>query len=207
MKKEAGRHSLRVLKALCCMLLQMIFRTSAKTQKARHFRRMYDKKVNVLGLSAVMGLPDTALPSEVQAGLPQLMGGALTLLSRLRDQEVPPTPLPFPPVERVSHDIPFLYPGSLPSHCICMLQSAPSSQGQTVAVCMNNLPCAVWLSTTSPGFETKNRTLTRQMIHQSLSLTSRVIFFPSHCFTLLPFGPFYKNSCFWQKHAEAIVSL
>ncbi|KAK9818968.1 hypothetical protein WJX74_009075 [Apatococcus lobatus] len=66
---------------------QMIFRTSQTTDKARHFRRMYDKKVNVLGLSAVMGLPDAVLPPEVQAGLPQLMAGALTLLVRLRDQE------------------------------------------------------------------------------------------------------------------------
>ena len=68
--------------------MQMIFRTSQKTDKARHFRRMYDKKVNVLGLSAVMGLPDSVLPAEVQAGLPQLMAGAITLLVRLRDQEV-----------------------------------------------------------------------------------------------------------------------
>lgn len=79
--------------------VQMIFRTSPTTNKARHFRRMYDKKVNVLGLSAVMGLPDAVLPSEVKAGLPQLMAGALTLLVRLRDQEVRPQPVnpPTPP--------------------------------------------------------------------------------------------------------------
>ena len=79
------------------MAVQMIFRTSQTTDKARHFRRMYDKKVNVLGLSAVMGLPDAVLPAEVQAGLPQLMAGALTLLVRLRDQEVTPHPPPPPP--------------------------------------------------------------------------------------------------------------
>lgn len=74
--------------------VQMIFRTSPTTNKARHFRRMYDKKVNVLGLSAVMGLPDAVLPAEVKAGLPQLMAGALTLLVRLRDQEVRPHHMP-----------------------------------------------------------------------------------------------------------------
>ncbi|KAK9839718.1 hypothetical protein WJX81_008385 [Elliptochloris bilobata] len=66
---------------------QMIFATQRRTGKHRHFRRMHDKKVNVLALAAVLGAPDAALPREVAAGLPQLMAGLLRLLVALKQQQ------------------------------------------------------------------------------------------------------------------------
>lgn len=66
----------------------MIFATQRRTGKHRHFRRMHDKKVNVLALAAVLGAPDAVLPREVAAGLPQLMAGLLRLLVALKQQQV-----------------------------------------------------------------------------------------------------------------------
>lgn len=68
--------------------MQMIFATQRRTGKHRHFRRMHDKKVNVLALAAIIGAPDTALPAEVAAGAPQLMAGLLRLLVALKQQQV-----------------------------------------------------------------------------------------------------------------------
>ena len=68
--------------------MQMIFATQRRTGKHRHFRRMHDKKVNVLALAAVLGAPDAVLPREVAAGLPQLMAGLLRLLVALKQQQV-----------------------------------------------------------------------------------------------------------------------
>lgn len=66
----------------------MIFATQRRTGKHRHFRRMHDKKVNVLALAAVLGAPDAVLPREVAAGLPQLMAGLLRLLVAMKQQQV-----------------------------------------------------------------------------------------------------------------------
>lgn len=65
---------------------QMIFATR-KTEGAKHFRRLYDKKVNVLGMAAVLTVPDESLPAEVAAGLPQLMAGLIKLLTSLKQQQ------------------------------------------------------------------------------------------------------------------------
>lgn len=52
----------------------------------KHFRRMHDKKVAVLGLTSILLLPDDQLPPEVAGGLPQLVAGIIRLLGeRLAD--------------------------------------------------------------------------------------------------------------------------
>ena len=53
----------------------------------KHFRREYDKKVQVLGLLTVLALPDAALPPELAAGLDRLLGGTTALLAALKDQQ------------------------------------------------------------------------------------------------------------------------
>jgi len=64
----------------------MIFATR-KAEGAKHFRRLYDKKVNVLGMAAVLTVPDESLPADVAAGLPQLMAGLIKLLTSLKQQQ------------------------------------------------------------------------------------------------------------------------
>ena len=64
----------------------MIFR-SKKSGKATHFRRMYDKKVCVLGLISILMVPDEALSPELRAGLPQVLSGVIRLLTLLHQQE------------------------------------------------------------------------------------------------------------------------
>ncbi|KAG1660790.1 hypothetical protein FOA52_011331 [Chlamydomonas sp. UWO 241] len=64
----------------------MIF-ANKKSGKPKHFRRMHDKKVCVLGLVAVLATPDASLPMEIKAGLPQIMAGLLRLLGALKDQK------------------------------------------------------------------------------------------------------------------------
>ena len=53
-----------------------------------HFRRMHDKKVCLLGLTAVMTCPAEALTPELLMGLPQVMGGAMRMLVALKEQQV-----------------------------------------------------------------------------------------------------------------------
>lgn len=64
-----------------------------KAGGAKHFRRLYDKKVNALGMAAVLTVPDDSLPAEVAAGLPQLMAGLIKLLTSLKQQQACPTTL------------------------------------------------------------------------------------------------------------------
>jgi hypothetical protein len=64
----------------------MIF-ANKKSGKPKHFRRMHDKKVCVLGLVAVLAAPDASLPLEIKAGLPQIMSGLLRLLGALKEQK------------------------------------------------------------------------------------------------------------------------
>ena len=70
---------------LCCRA-QMIFATG-RSGTARHFRRVCDKKVNALGMTALLSVPDQALPPELAAGLPQLMAGLIKLLIALKTQQ------------------------------------------------------------------------------------------------------------------------
>lgn len=56
--------------------------------KGKRFRRMYDKKVQVLGLLAVATLPESDLPPQLAAGFTHLLLSVLHLLSALRIQEV-----------------------------------------------------------------------------------------------------------------------
>lgn len=65
----------------------MIF-TSNKAGKAQHFTREYDKKVNLLALICLMGLPEQATPPQLQAAWPQLMAGVMRLLIGLKEQQV-----------------------------------------------------------------------------------------------------------------------
>lgn len=62
----------------------------------RHFRRACDKKVGALGLAALLGVPDQALPPELQAGLPQLLAGLIRLLTALKAQQACLLALPGP---------------------------------------------------------------------------------------------------------------
>ena len=90
--------------------LQMIF-ASRPGGRPQHFGRMYDKKVNLLGLLSLMTLPQEATPPQLQSAWPQLMAGTMRLLTTLKDQQVcspatlaptfpltppPPTPLASP---------------------------------------------------------------------------------------------------------------
>ena len=70
----------------------MIFATG-RSGAARHFRRVCDKKVNALGMTALLGVPDQALPPELTAGLPQLMAGLIKLLIALKTQQARPCAL------------------------------------------------------------------------------------------------------------------
>lgn len=59
----------------------------SKRDKPAHFKGQQDKKVVVLGLLALLGLPDAALPAEIVAGLPQLLSGLVRLLVDLKAQQ------------------------------------------------------------------------------------------------------------------------
>lgn len=71
--------------------LQMIF-ASKDGGSPQHFRQMYDKKVNLLGLIALMTLPEEATPPPLQTAWPQLMAGTMRLLTTLKEQQVRPSP-------------------------------------------------------------------------------------------------------------------
>ncbi|GLC37117.1 hypothetical protein PLESTB_000981600 [Pleodorina starrii] len=58
-----------------------------KSGKPKHFRRMHDKKVCVLGLVAMLAVPEEAMPAEIKAGLPQVQAGIMRLLLALKDQQ------------------------------------------------------------------------------------------------------------------------
>ena len=88
---HVSSHALHVI--LCPILLcylQMIF-TSNKSGKAQHFTREYDKKVNLLALICLTGLPEQATPPQLQAAWPQLMAGVMRLLIGLKEQQVQQT--------------------------------------------------------------------------------------------------------------------
>lgn len=53
----------------------------------RFFRRMYDKKLSCIGLSALLPLHEAALPAGVQQALPQIFQTIVKLLKRLKEQE------------------------------------------------------------------------------------------------------------------------
>lgn len=54
----------------------------------QHFGRMYDKKVNLLGLISLMALPQESTPPQLQNAWPQLMAGTMRLLTTLKEQQV-----------------------------------------------------------------------------------------------------------------------
>ena len=54
----------------------------------QHFRQMYDKKVNLLGLFALITLPEETSPPQMQQAWPQLMAGTMRLLTTLKEQQV-----------------------------------------------------------------------------------------------------------------------
>ncbi|GIL84239.1 hypothetical protein Vretimale_15865 [Volvox reticuliferus] len=58
-----------------------------KSGKPKHFRRMHDKKVCVLGLVSMLAVPEEALPAEIKAGLAQVQAGVMRLLLALKDQQ------------------------------------------------------------------------------------------------------------------------
>ena len=69
------------------VMLQMIF-ASKPGGSPRHFGRMYDKKVNLLGLISLMALPEQATPPQLQSAWPQMMAGTMRLLTTLKEQQV-----------------------------------------------------------------------------------------------------------------------
>ena len=65
----------------------MIFASKAGGSP-KHFGRMYDKKVNLLGLISIMSLPEQSTPAQLQSAWPQLMAGTMQLLTGLKEQQV-----------------------------------------------------------------------------------------------------------------------
>ncbi|KAL3141839.1 hypothetical protein ABBQ32_004507 [Trebouxia sp. C0010 RCD-2024] len=65
---------------------KMIFASKAGGSP-QHFRQMYVKKVNLLGLISLLTLPEEATPPPVQAAWPQLMAGTMRLLTTLKEQQ------------------------------------------------------------------------------------------------------------------------
>lgn len=53
-----------------------------------HFGRMYDKKVNLLGLLSLVAMPEETTPPQLQNAWPQLMAGTMRLLTSLKEQQV-----------------------------------------------------------------------------------------------------------------------
>ena len=54
----------------------------------QHFRHMYDKKVNLLGLISLFSLPQASTPPQLNTACPQLMAGTMRLLITLKEQQV-----------------------------------------------------------------------------------------------------------------------
>lgn len=53
----------------------------------KHYSSPREKKVLILGLVALLALPDAALPAEVRAGMPQVTAATLRLLIALKQQQ------------------------------------------------------------------------------------------------------------------------
>ncbi|PSC72993.1 importin beta-like SAD2 [Micractinium conductrix] len=58
-----------------------------KSGKMKHYSSPREKKVLVLGLTALLALPDAALPAEVKPGMPQVTSAILRLLLALKQQQ------------------------------------------------------------------------------------------------------------------------
>ena len=67
--------------------LQMIF-ASRSSGLPVHFKRLYDKKVSLLGLTALMGLPERQVPPGLAQNWQQVTLGVLQLLVNYREQQV-----------------------------------------------------------------------------------------------------------------------
>ncbi|DBB04276.1 hypothetical protein WJX77_005934 [Trebouxia sp. C0004] len=65
---------------------KMIF-ASKPGGSPQHFGRMYDKKVNLLGLISLVALPQESTPPQLQNAWPQLMAGTMRLLTTLKEQQ------------------------------------------------------------------------------------------------------------------------
>eukprot|EP00891_Asterochloris_glomerata_P009638 jgi/Astpho2/9638/fgenesh1_pm.00146_%23_24_t len=65
---------------------QMIF-ASRSSGLPVHFKRLYDKKVSLLGLTALMGLPDRQVPPGLAQNWQQVTLGILQLLVNYREQQ------------------------------------------------------------------------------------------------------------------------
>jgi hypothetical protein len=65
----------RLLVSLLCVPppLRVAFQVHEKSGKPMHFKRLHDKKICVLGLVSLLSCAPEGMPSEVQAGLPQVM--------------------------------------------------------------------------------------------------------------------------------------
>lgn len=53
----------------------------------KHYTSPREKKVLILGLVALLSLPDAQLPPEVRAGMPQVTSAVLRLLLALKQQQ------------------------------------------------------------------------------------------------------------------------
>ncbi|MEW5303971.1 MAG: hypothetical protein WDW36_006614 [Sanguina aurantia] len=65
----------------------LIFANSLGSGRPKHFKRVQDKKVCALGLTALLSCPDEVLPVEIKAGMPQVLGGVMRLLVTLQQQK------------------------------------------------------------------------------------------------------------------------
>ena len=67
--------------------VQMVF-ASRSSGLPVHFKRLYDKKVSLLGLTALMGLPERQVPPGLAQNWQQVTLGILQLLVNYREQQV-----------------------------------------------------------------------------------------------------------------------
>lgn len=69
-------------------LVQMIFTLKRRTHKPMYFCKMYQKKVNVMGLACVLTVAEPHWDPDLQAGLGQLLTAILKQSLALKQQEV-----------------------------------------------------------------------------------------------------------------------
>ncbi|GMH35700.1 hypothetical protein BSKO_03568 [Bryopsis sp. KO-2023] len=65
---------------------EMIF-AAKPDEKWKYFKRMQDKKVSILGLTALISIPDEVLTPEIRDGMSQILNGIMKLLIALKEQE------------------------------------------------------------------------------------------------------------------------
>jgi len=83
----AALHRLGATQQLLGGWSELITARRPSGRKPAHFRQQRLKKLCLLGLVALLRAPDEALPGPVAGGLPQVLRGAVQLLTDLRAQQ------------------------------------------------------------------------------------------------------------------------